>query len=195
MISQETRPSLLVRLRKHGDEEAWAEFDKLYCQLILRYCRACGLQPADSEDVRQDVMMSLARALPRFRYDRSRGHFRGYLRTTIGNAIKTHFRRAGNRAEEFVTSVAARFADARDSAWDREWMLHHYRTAIEFLRRDLEPRGVQVFNLLLQGQAPAAVAAATGASPLAIQKVRQRLTARLKERVAAQMREENGHLR
>ncbi len=50
MAWQTTRPSLLERVRDPANDAAWAEFDRSYGELILRYCHRCGLQHSDAED-------------------------------------------------------------------------------------------------------------------------------------------------
>ncbi|MCA9752374.1 MAG: sigma-70 family RNA polymerase sigma factor, partial [Gemmatimonadetes bacterium] len=87
MIWHTTRPSLLLRLRDPSDRRSWAEFDARYGELIVRYCLRRGLQLADAEDVRQEVLVSLASALKTFEYSPERGRFRGYLGRAVRNAI------------------------------------------------------------------------------------------------------------
>ena len=72
-----TRPSLLVRIRDLRDEIAWAEFARLYTPLIYRVARQSGLQDADASLVTQDVLITVARTIHRFEYNRANGSFRG----------------------------------------------------------------------------------------------------------------------
>ncbi|MCA9253978.1 MAG: sigma-70 family RNA polymerase sigma factor, partial [Phycisphaerales bacterium] len=81
MSPDTTRASLLLRIRDPDDQRAWREFDGAYGELIVRYCRARGLQLVDAEDVRQLVMLNLSRSIPRFEYQPEVGRFRDYLRT------------------------------------------------------------------------------------------------------------------
>jgi RNA polymerase sigma-70 factor (ECF subfamily) len=60
-----TRASLLSRVRDVADEAAWREFQALYHDLLIRFCRRQGLQEADAADVVQTVMANLLRSLPR----------------------------------------------------------------------------------------------------------------------------------
>ena len=46
-----TRASLLSRVRNVSDEGAWREFEALYHDLLVRFCRRRGLQEADASDV------------------------------------------------------------------------------------------------------------------------------------------------
>ncbi len=52
MTSDNTRPSLLTRVRNPDDHKAWREFESRYGDLITRYCRSVRLQHSDAEDVR-----------------------------------------------------------------------------------------------------------------------------------------------
>src|SRR5262245_43365444 len=102
-----TRPSLLSRVRDTGNRSAWRDFDDRYGALIVHYCRACGLQHSDAEDVRQVVMLNLARSLPNFRYSRERGRFRSYLGRVVRNAVSQHLSRPNRRGLPLDDEVMA----------------------------------------------------------------------------------------
>jgi RNA polymerase sigma factor (sigma-70 family) len=68
------------------DQVAWARFVGLYGSRIQAWCRQWGLQPADCDDVTQDVLLRLAQKLRTFNYDPSRS-FRGWLRTVTQNTL------------------------------------------------------------------------------------------------------------
>ncbi|MAG56666.1 MAG: hypothetical protein CMJ83_10285 [Planctomycetes bacterium] len=191
MWSQLTRPSLLARLRDGHDELAWREFDQRYRDLIVRYARQSGLQPADAEDVRQVVMMNLARAMPGFQYDPGRGRFRGYLGRVVRNAVRRHQRGQGARFLELGHDLAEASGMA-DPIWDREWMLHHYRRAMGTVRRGFEARSVSVFDRILAGDPVQEVATDFDLTVQAVHKVKQRIRRRLQDLVARQVAEEDG---
>ncbi len=94
-----TQPSLLSRVRDGADQAAWREFEVKYRELLLRYCRARGLQQSDAEDVRQLVMMNLAKFLRNFDYSSEKGRFRSYLGRVVRNSISRYFSRP-NPAEQ-----------------------------------------------------------------------------------------------
>lgn len=194
MDPERTRKSLLLRVRDPGDQNAWFEFDTCYRELILRYCRAKGLQAADAEDVRQTVMLSLSSALKSFQYQPERGRFRGYLGRIVSNAIA---RFHGKRSEavtlegEVLEGVAPIGEPEMDADWEREWVSHHYRRAMDALRQQVEPSSIQAFEKLLAGASVEQVAAEMSMAAQTVYKVRQRMRDRLQEQIAAQIREED----
>lgn len=195
MESRETRASLLSRVRDPSDDAAWREFDETYRDLILRYCRARGLQTADAEDVRQLVMFGLAKALRSFEYQPQRGRFRHYLCRTIRNAIVQNQARPKQAVEalEIVGfGVAAESgSEESDAVWEREWMDHHYRQAMKTIRASFEPQSVEVFDRLLSGGTADVVAAEFGTTSQAVHKIKQRIRNRMMELVQEQIRLED----
>lgn len=85
-----TNVSLLSRLRR-GDhtEESWREFVDRYGPKIYRWCVHRQLQPADADEVTQNVLVKMAAQLRQFDYDSTRS-FRGWLRTVTENAVKDY---------------------------------------------------------------------------------------------------------
>lgn len=193
-----TRRSLLIRVRDPQDQGAWYEFDECYRELILRYCRAKGLQPADAEDVRQMVMISLSSAMRNFEYQPAKGRFRGYLGRIVSNAVaRHHARRSAELAldvdalESAGAAAEAAAQDEDDPVWEREWVDHHYRRAMDALRRVVEPQSIAVFEKLLSGAGVDDVAREMSIAAANVYKIRQRMRDRLQELIAEQIREED----
>src|SRR3954468_23608294 len=122
-----TRPSLLVRIRDAGDEEAWGQFVQLYAPLVYDYARRRGLQDADAADLTQDVLRSVAAAAGRLDYDPRRGSFRGWLFTVARNQLNTFLDRrrrqaVGSGETGMQTLLEGQPAREEDEAalWDRE---------------------------------------------------------------------------
>jgi RNA polymerase sigma-70 factor (ECF subfamily) len=61
----------------------------LYSPLVYRWCRKQGLQPADAEDVGQEVFASVWRKLEDFRHDGQASSFRRWLYRITINAMRT----------------------------------------------------------------------------------------------------------
>ena len=75
----ETKASLILRLPSAGDADAWQEFVSIYEPFVYRFARRGGLQDADARELVQNVLLSVARAVARWRPDRQRGRFRTWL--------------------------------------------------------------------------------------------------------------------
>jgi RNA polymerase sigma-70 factor (ECF subfamily) len=82
-----TRISLLGRLRRDpADQAVWAELVEHYGVKIHAWCLRWGIQEADAQDVTQDVLLKLARAMQNFTYDPKRS-FRAWLKTLTNHAL------------------------------------------------------------------------------------------------------------
>jgi RNA polymerase sigma-70 factor (ECF subfamily) len=189
-----TEPSLLLRLRDPSDAAAWRQFEAKYQDLVTAYCRRRGIQPADCDDIRQRVWMLLASGLSRFEYDPKVGRFRNYLRRVVQCAIARHFARPDRSDVALDTTVLA-VTEGRDTdldkEWDEEWVSHHYRLAMQTVRRTFEARSVAIFEQLLAGSSVAAVAALFQTTEQAVHKVKQRIRDRMAELIDLQVRAED----
>ena len=83
----ETRPSLLIRVRDPADQAAWQEFVEIYRPVILRLAQQKGMQAADAEDVAQEVLAAVAKAVEQREHDPKRAKFRTWLHRVANNAI------------------------------------------------------------------------------------------------------------
>lgn len=93
MSLPETRPSLLMRLRGGDDHEAWSEFSEIYRPVIVRVAVSKGLQIADAEDLSQDVLISVAKAIQTWTPG-GEARFRTWLHTVTRNAALNAIHRA-----------------------------------------------------------------------------------------------------
>src|SRR5512143_622133 len=75
-----TRYSLLSRLQDWDDQESWRTFYDTYWRLIYTAAIKSGLSEPEAEDVVQETVISVAKDIHKFRRDRARGSFKGWLK-------------------------------------------------------------------------------------------------------------------
>src|SRR4051812_22907923 len=109
----ETPPSLLVRLRATSDSEAWSRLIQLYSPWVAKWIRRAGLAATDSEDLAQDVLTEVVRAMRTFEYDPAEGMFRCWLRTVTTNCLRKFWRK-----KRPIAFGAGREGDAVESKLD-----------------------------------------------------------------------------
>ena len=189
-----THASLLIRLRDEADSAAWQEFDDRYGELIRGFARRRDLQPADCDDVAQDVMLSLSKAMPGFRYDPTKGKFRSYLKTVTLRAIFEKNQQKHGEIALGSIEEATRLADADaavEEAWELEWQRYHLRQAMRTLESEFKEIDRKAFwRYGIDGRDAKETAAALNISVNQVYYAKSQILKRLKTVVELQVREE-----
>ena len=181
-----TRPSVLARARD-GDA---GEFARIYSPLIYRMARRRGLDEHDAEDLMQQMMLELLRLLPRFRYDRSKGTFKGFLKKMTGNRAVDLYRRKKPLIDPTAAEEIAGDDDSTDEEFDREWQKAHLLAALDAIRAQVKPSTFQSFQLFaLEGWPIEKVAATLGLSRNQVSQNKRRVIQRLRAQVEEQERD------
>jgi RNA polymerase sigma-70 factor (ECF subfamily) len=188
MSSLATSTSLLERVQSH-DAAAWQRLIDLYGPLVYHWCRRHQLGPEDRADVFQEVFRAVATHITTFRKDRPGDTFRGWLLTITRSKVLDHFRRQQRQVQAAGGSDAwQQLAQVPDPAAgqeetddpDQEHGL--IRRALDLLQGEFEDRTWQAFwRAMVEGQAPADVAAALGTSLNAVYKAKSRVLQRLRQ--------------
>ncbi len=74
-----TRESLLSRLKDWNDDASWKVFFDTYWRLIYNAATRAGLNDAEAQDVVQETVLSVLKAMPKFKYEPERGSFKSWL--------------------------------------------------------------------------------------------------------------------
>ncbi|MHC5111937.1 MAG: RNA polymerase sigma factor, partial [Planctomycetota bacterium] len=182
------------RLRDDNDSSAWREFDDRYGDLIRGFARRRGLQRVDVEDVGQEVMLALSKAMPGFQYDPDKGKFRSYLKTATLRAI---FRKNQQKYGEIALgsvedATRAAEADAAvDEAWELEWQRYHMRIAMRAVELEFNGCDMEAFRLYaVEGKGAKETAAALGISTNQVYYAKSQILKRLKGVIERQVAEE-----
>lgn len=194
MLAQTTHISLLERLSDGRDPVAWHEFCSRYGDLIRNFARHQNLQAADIDDVLQDVLMSLTKAMPGFTYDPSRGKFRSYLKTVTLHAIfaRSRQKRGEVALEDVKTQADAAAADATvDGVWDEQWRQYHLKQAMRTIESEFNEADIAAFKQYgVSGRAAKEVADELGVSVDSVYQAKSRILKRLGAIIEQQVSEE-----
>jgi RNA polymerase sigma-70 factor (ECF subfamily) len=164
--SIQTRTTLLERLKDWRDDPSWQEFFDTYWKLIYGFAIRSGLNEAEAHDVVQETMLSVAKHIPNFKYDRTIGSFKHWLLTMTRWRISDQVRRRKNsvavtddeNATETKTGHVNKVPDPAsldvEALWESEWEKNLLEAAVNKVRRQLDPEKYQIFDLLVNKEWP-----------------------------------------
>jgi len=169
-----TRRSLLSRLRDLDDRDSWRAFFDLYWRMLYNVARRAGLGEADAQDVVQETVVAVARQMPEFRYDRSRGTFKHWLFRIVRRRVADHLRRVYRQPpkgeltfdpiaedDESAPVEADGNAGQFGAAWEQEWEQAVFDAAVTRVREQANPKHFQVFDYCVRQGWPASKVGAT----------------------------------
>ena len=189
MTVENTRASLLLRIRDVRDSQAWMDFVDLYMPLLHRYGLRHGLQDSDAADVAQETIRQVCRAIGHFDYDPAKGSFRGWLLTIARNELRRLLKRERRVATVLSQSpIEDTLADvpdvAADHLWEQEYQLHLFHWAAKRVEVDFRPATWHAFwQTVVDGREVAEVATLLGMSVGAVYIARSRVLARIRQEI------------
>ncbi|MGE3182763.1 MAG: RNA polymerase sigma factor [Phycisphaerae bacterium] len=186
-----THITLLQRLQAGDDSRAWDDFSQRYSLLIRAVASRHGLQPADADDILQDVLLALTKSLVTFVYDPQRARFRTYLQVIVQRSIFRKFRQ--NQTTRSITELAQGESDKDycDGIWESEWRQYHMHLAMKSIEVEFNERDRNAFSMYFGAQMPAAMTADTlGMSLDQVYQAKSRIIRRIGELIAQQVSEE-----
>src|SRR5262245_28610281 len=186
----ETRASLIQRLPNAEDAAAWDEFAAVYAPLVYRLARRRGLQPADADDLVQDVLAVVARSVEDWLAHSNRGPFRAWLLRIARNLTINFLTRPKNRplgtgnsdVARQLTQLAANGQPATE--FDLEYRRELFRWAAEQVRTAVTETTWEAFwRTSVESQPVDAVAKQLSTSVGSVYIARSRVMTRLRELV------------
>jgi RNA polymerase sigma factor (sigma-70 family) len=196
MDARTTHASLIARLADRADEAAWREFGERYGSLLRGFALRRGLVGQEVDDIVQEVHAALLGSMPTFRYDPTKGRFRGYLKTIAVRAIqrrifqKGRMRSLGEIDSGLADPPAGEDAE-QEREWEAEWRQYHMRRAMRTIEVEFSPLDRMAFRRYgVEGVSAAETAEALGLSVEQVYQAKSRIVRRLGELVAEQVAEE-----
>ena len=200
-----TRQSLLSRLKNWDDHDSWRDFFEMYWRLIYDVARKAGLQDAEAQDVVQETIVAVAGQMQDFRYDPTRGRFKGWLcqitRRRIADQLRKRYRGTSGQqdatgsptiiSQEALEELPDPSTKPMDEIWEQQWQQHLSALALARIKKKVRPEHFQIFDLyVLQGWTVTKVAKALGVSIALIYVTRHRVGALVKKELKRLQAEE-----
>lgn len=180
-----TKASLLSAVQQ-GDEIGWHDFYDNYKPLILLRGGDLRLNQTEKEELVQLVMLAFFNSTRTFRYDKSQGRFRDYLKRIINNKACDLMKK---RQDGTVSIEAEGFsieeipAEAEDR-WEGEWRELTLAQAFEKLKLKCEPTTLQSYDYFVrQNLSAKEVANLLGIKPNAVYQHKARVEEMLRESI------------
>lgn len=180
-----TRSSVLKAVADTSNEKAWKRLFDLYAGFVFSIARSKGLTVTDSDDIVQNVFVDLARNLPQFNYDRTKGRFRSYLIGLVNWRV-TDKLRAGKRDVDFKSQygedMKGAVAEDDGSFLEDEWRAAAMEEALRRIKDEVNPDHFAAFVAsTIEGQDTETVMNLYSITRDNLYQIRKRLTLKLKE--------------
>lgn len=151
----QTRQTLIERIRDQSNELAWEEFVSTYENYIYAIIRRMGVSAEDSKDIHQDILLNLWKKLPEYRKNPN-SRFRSWLSSVTSNSVKYFIRGSVNKSKKLDNYEL--FLDSADSTpelekiADEEWEIFLADKALENIKGAFQGKGIEVFQMSLDGK-------------------------------------------
>lgn len=180
-----TRASLLLRIRDRGDAGAWEEFDAIYRPMLHKFAAVSGANPTEAEDIVQHCMAAVHQQIGTFEYDKSKGRFKGWLKTLVANRVRNLIR---DRREKNAQSMDFKALTAKETSpedlFEKVWMDEHLKYALCRVREEVEESTFKAFQLYVIDERPVEeICELLGVNANQVHKAKYRITKRLSEKL------------
>lgn len=153
-----TRSQLLEQLKDDENQKDWTVFFNTYWKFIYNICRKAGLSDADAQDVVQETMLTVARKIKEFNYERKKGYFKNWLKVITRSRIQDHWRKQNRRLPEKKSNPEGGEENSKEAVipdpkgfeleqiWEQEWQDNLYSIALERVREHVSAKQFQIFD-------------------------------------------------
>lgn len=188
MAGEHTSLSLLERLST-GNRDAWREFHDLYGPLLRGWLLSKGVQPANLDDLLQEVWEVAFKELPMFRHNGHIGALRTWLRRVLANRLREFWRKENRQptpadSMHFAT-LGEQLADPHSDlsqAWDLEYRRTVCARLLLQVQTEFEEKTMLAFRCVaIDNQKPIDVARELQMTANAVRIAQSRVMRRLRE--------------
>jgi len=179
-----TSLSMLGELAE-GSESAWTRFESRYRSWLMSHCLRSGLSEADADDVTQEVMFKIFKAVGNF--DRQRnGSFRKWMLLVTRSRIADLFRKSKRSREEPCSESFVENTPTAGTESDKQTeepsssALDEFERKMALLRSQSSDRDIEILiEYLGKGRQAEDIAAEHGTTANAVYLVKSRVIKRI----------------
>ena len=163
-MSFTTRFTILEKL-KVGCQVGWSDFESIYRPLIMLRGRDRGISSHELDDLVQQVLLNLFKSDTVYKYDKSKGRFRDYLKTVIDRRAFDLIRKHKDREKSFDeledkgVLISSDDYEKSEVRWNREWHKSLIEQANALRRPEVSPATGDAFHMTVIENLPGDVVA------------------------------------
>jgi RNA polymerase sigma factor (sigma-70 family) len=149
-----TRESLLERIKDPSDAHAWEDFTQCYESFIHAVVFKMNIGNNDREDLVQNILLKVWKAMPDFSFDKSKAKFRTWLSYVIRNTVIDYCRQKKTKSAELSTDTIELAQDPQcsiEAMIEREWQIHVTKMAMASISEKFTERAIIAFKMHLNG--------------------------------------------
>ncbi|MFC4993226.1 RNA polymerase sigma factor [Rubritalea tangerina] len=181
---EQTRYTLIERLKDQQNEAAWQTFSSTYEAYIYVVLKRLGVTHEEAVDLRQDILLKLWKKLPTFDYQPEKAKFRTWLCQVIRNTAFTYLSSKNSEKARIDLYFSEENNPANkesklDSIMDEEWRSYISNTAMEALREKFNAQSIEIFERSLEGAKAPELAAEYNLQENTIYRIKNRVKERL----------------
>lgn len=160
-----TSKTLLLRLQQQNDESAWERFSVEYRPFIYSLIKVYGVSHEDSEEIVQDVLVKVWKAMGEFLYERERCKFRTWLSRVVKNATINFLNLKKNKMKKMEVddseNALKNFSSGNevDEKAETEWKLFIANKAWENIQESFSDKVLEAYSFMASGNSAAETAA------------------------------------
>jgi len=178
-----TSASLLERLRKPADRDAWSRFVQIYTPLIYGFTSRLGVPEQDRADIVQQVFTLLVQKLPAFAYEQHK-RFRGWLWTVTLNQWRASRRQHVTALLEPADQALAELPspDSEEPPGEEEYRQYLVGRAVKLMQAEFQPNTWKAFwECVASDRSASEVALKLGISVASVYAAKSRVLRRLRQ--------------
>lgn len=153
---EDTRHTLIEKLKDQHDGDAWDVFSSTYRSYIYAVLRKLNINHEDAADLQQDILLKIWKNLPDFDYQPNKAKFRTWLYSVIKNLAYNHLSSRNSELKRIdryfsLNNDCVVGSAELNNLMQTEWQCYITHMAMLQLRKTFNPQSIEIFEKSLRG--------------------------------------------